>query len=103
MRVTGHSVLPLKIADYFKRSSSALQIDAPNAQLHLGLNALSLILGPYLINVKKLSYDDAFDIIEGWMNKCDSIKRLDSNFNYHIKYALENSIKRCHLPMKFET
>jgi len=66
-------------------------------------NALSLILAPYLINVKKLSYDDAFNIIKDWLNRCDSIKRLDSNFNYRIKYALENSIKNGYLPMKFET
>ena len=66
-------------------------------------NAISLILAPYLINVKKLTYDDAFNIIKDWLNKCDSIKRLDSNFNYRIKYALENSIKRGYLPMKLET
>ena len=66
-------------------------------------NALSLILGPYLINVKKLSYDNAFNIIKDWLNRCDSIKTLDSNFSYRIKYALENSIKNGHLPMKFET
>jgi hypothetical protein len=66
-------------------------------------NALSLILAPYLINIKKLSYDDAFNIIKDWLDKCDSIKRLDSNFNYRIKYALENSIKKGYLPMKFET
>jgi hypothetical protein len=66
-------------------------------------NAVSLILGPYLINVKKLSYDDAFNIIKDWLNKCDSIKRLDSNFSYRIKYTLENSIKNGYLPMKFET
>ena len=66
-------------------------------------NTLSLILAPYLINVKKLSYDDAFNIIKDWLNRCDSIKRLDSNFNYRIKYALENSIKNGYLPMKFET
>jgi hypothetical protein len=66
-------------------------------------NAISLILAPYLINIKKLSYDDAFNIIKDWLNKCDSIKRLDSNFNYRIKYALENSIKKSYLPMKFET
>jgi Primase X len=66
-------------------------------------NAISLILAPYLINVKKLTYDDAFNIIKDWLNKCDSIKRLDSNFNYRIKYALENSIKNGYLPMKFET
>ena len=66
-------------------------------------NAVSLILGPYLINVKKLSYDDAFNIIKDWLNRCDSIKRLDSNFSYRIKYALENSIKNGYLPMKFQT
>jgi hypothetical protein len=56
-----------------------------------------------LISIKKLSYDEAFNIIKDWLNKCDSIKRLDSNFNYRIKYALENSIKRDYLPIKFET
>ena len=66
-------------------------------------NAISLILAPYLINVKKLPYDDAFNIIKDWLNKCDSIKRLDSNFNYRIKYALENTIKKGYLPMKLET
>ena len=66
-------------------------------------NTLSLILGPYLINVKKLSYEDAFNIIKDWLNRCNSIKRLDSNFDYRIKYALENSIKNGFLPMKFNT
>jgi hypothetical protein len=66
-------------------------------------NGLNLILTPYLINVKKLPYDDAFNIIDQWVNKSDSIKRLDSNFNYLIKYALENSIKKGYLPMNFET
>jgi hypothetical protein len=37
------------------------------------------------------------------LNKCDSIKRLDSNFKHRIKYALENTIKKGYLPMKFET
>jgi Primase X len=66
-------------------------------------NAISLILAPYLITIKKLPYTDAFDIIKDWLNKCDSLRRLDSNFNYRIKYALENSIKHGYLPMKFET
>jgi hypothetical protein len=52
-------------------------------------NAISLILAPYLINIKKLQYADAFDIIKDWLNKCDSLRRLDSNFNYRIKSALE--------------
>lgn len=66
-------------------------------------NAISLILAPYLINIKKLPYANAFDIIKDWLNRCNSLMRLDCNFNYRIKYALENSIKNGFLPMKFNT
>jgi ABC-type oligopeptide transport system substrate-binding subunit len=55
------------------------------------------------MNIKKLSYDDAFYIIKDWLNRYDSTKKLDSNFNYRIKYALENSMKNRYLPMKFDT
>jgi hypothetical protein len=34
------------------------------------------ILAPYLINVRKLSSEEALDIIETWMTKCNSVKRL---------------------------
>lgn len=30
-------------------------------------NAVSLILAPYLINIKKLSYDGALNIINNWL------------------------------------
>ena len=30
-------------------------------------NAVALILAPYLVNIKKLSYDDAFSIITEWL------------------------------------
>jgi hypothetical protein len=30
----------------------------------------SLILAPYLINVSKLSYDAALNIINSWLSKC---------------------------------
>jgi hypothetical protein len=39
-------------------------------------NAVSLILAPYLINIKKLSSDDAFNIIKEWLDKCNEIRRL---------------------------
>jgi hypothetical protein len=40
-------------------------------------NAVSLILAPYIINIKKLSSDDAFNIIKEWLDKCNEIRRLD--------------------------
>jgi hypothetical protein len=57
-------------------------------------NAINLILAPYLINIKKLSYTDAFNIIKDWLNKCDSLRRLDCNFNYRLKSALEDAIQK---------
>ena len=66
-------------------------------------NAVALILAPYLINIKKLSYDDAFSIINEWLNKCNSVRRLDSNFNFKIKHALTNVIKNGYPPMKLYT
>jgi hypothetical protein len=39
------------------------------------MNVRSLILAPYLINIKKLPYTDAFNIIKDWLNKCDSLRR----------------------------
>ena len=62
-------------------------------------NAISLILAPYLINIKKLPYANAFDIIKDWLNRCGSLRRLDSNFNCRIKSALEDAIQKGIPPM----
>lgn len=66
-------------------------------------NTVALILAPYLVNIKKVSYDDAFSMIKEWLDKCNSVRKLDSNFNYKIKYALDNVIKNRYLPMKLDT
>ena len=31
-------------------------------------NAIGLILAPYLINIKKISYNDAFQVIKNWLD-----------------------------------
>jgi hypothetical protein len=33
-------------------------------------NAVFLILALYLVKIKKLSYEDALDIINSWLSKC---------------------------------
>lgn len=63
-------------------------------------NILDLILGTYPMNVKKLSYDDAYNIIKDWLNKRDSIKKVYLTLLY--KVCFENSIKNGYLLMKFE-
>jgi Primase X len=65
--------------------------------------ALALILAPYLINIKKLSYDEAFSIIKEWLSKCDELQPLDSNFDYRIKSSLFTAMRKQTLPMKLDT
>jgi Primase X len=56
-------------------------------------NAVNLILAPYLINIKKLSYDHALNIINSWLIKCGKLRQPDQNFDYMVRYALKNSVK----------
>jgi hypothetical protein len=66
-------------------------------------NAVSLILAPYLINIRKMSIADALIIIKEWLDECSSLRVLDSNFNYRVKYALNTTIENGIPPMKFDT
>jgi hypothetical protein len=66
-------------------------------------NATNLILAPYLVNIKKLSYQQSFDILTGWLKKCNSFKTLDFNPDYLVKYALNTAIQKRIPPMKRET
>ena len=64
-------------------------------------NAVRRIIAPYLINIKKLSYDEAFNIIKHWLYNCDKIIPLDFNTNTKIKETLRASITVGYLPMSF--
>jgi hypothetical protein len=66
-------------------------------------NAVSLILAPYLINIKKVSYDGALNIINSWLSKCGEVRQLDQNFDYTVRYALKYSAKNGNRPLKFDT
>jgi hypothetical protein len=66
-------------------------------------NAVSIILAPYLINIRKMPFADAFKTIQEWLNKCASLRALDSNFNYRVKYAINTAIESGIPPMKFDT
>ena len=66
-------------------------------------NSVNLILAPYLINVKKVPYDDALNIINSWLSKCGKLRQLDQNFDYTVRYALKYSAKNGHRPLKSDT
>jgi hypothetical protein len=65
-------------------------------------NAISLILAPYLINIKRVPYDSALNVIKVWLDKCSLSRTLDCNFNYRLKYALDNAIRNGYLPISLE-
>ena len=58
---------------------------------------VDLILAPYLINIKKLSFEESYQIIREWLDKCNSMKKLDNYRNfvkYRISYALKNAASK---------
>jgi carboxypeptidase C (cathepsin A) len=63
---------------------------------------VDLILAPYLINIKKLSYQESYQIIREWLDKCNSLQKLDnySNFvNYMTQFALKTAASKGIRPM----
>lgn len=65
---------------------------------------IDLILAHYLINVRKLSYEESYTIIKNWLDRCDKLENLDNyrNFEYRIKYALKNAVNKGIGPMSKE-
>jgi hypothetical protein len=57
------------------------------------------ILAPYLINVRKLTYYEAFILIEQWLKKCNSLCRLDFKAEYRIKFSLKSAIRIGYYPI----
>ncbi|PWU81281.1 MAG: DNA primase noncatalytic subunit PriX [Candidatus Nitrosopolaris wilkensis] len=66
-------------------------------------NAISLILAPYFVNIKKYSYEQAYAAIKEWLNKCNTVKRFGCNSDSRIKYGLEVAMKAGIRPLKAET
>jgi hypothetical protein len=66
-------------------------------------NATNLILAPYFINIKKLSYQESFNILIEWLKRCHSIRKLDFNPISLANSALNIATQKKIPPMKFET
>jgi Primase X len=63
--------------------------------------AIRRIIAPYLINIRKLEYDDAFNIIKNWLNNCHKARPLDFNANIKIKDALRGTTSIGYLHIGF--
>ena len=63
--------------------------------------AIRRIIAPYLINIRKLAYDDAFNITKNWLDDCDKVKPLDFNASTKIKDALRAATRVRYLHIGF--
>ncbi len=62
------------------------------------------ILAPYLINIKKLSYEQAFDVLTYWLARCAKAKKLDFNAEQRIRDSLRTvcTAKAAYLPISVD-
>ena len=56
------------------------------------------ILTPYLLNIRKISTDQAFNIINEWLDKCNQLKRLDFDSDRKIQDSFDR-IEEEYLPI----
>lgn len=66
-------------------------------------NAIALILSPFLINIRKMSYEEAVLTIKKWLTKCNASRKLNGDFEHILEYSLNNAKRNRRLPMKFDT
>lgn len=49
------------------------------------------IFAPYLLNTRHLSYDESFNIIRDWLDRCNQFERITFNINQKINEGLKGS------------
>jgi hypothetical protein len=57
------------------------------------------ILSPYLINIRKCSVDESYEVIKNWLDKCSKLRPLDFNPNYAIKNNIKSATRNGYLPI----
>ena len=60
------------------------------------------ILTPYLINIRKCSAHEAFHIMRDWLDRSGSLRRLEFNPNYVIKYNINTAKRGGYLPISLQ-
>ena len=60
------------------------------------------ILAPYFINVKHLSFDDSYDKIYHWLDRCNELKQLDFDPATKINDSLNRAINTGYFPISFD-
>jgi hypothetical protein len=60
------------------------------------------ILAPYLLNIRKLPEQEAFNVIREWLYRCSELQRLQFRINQRINDGLDRAAKKGYLPISLE-
>jgi hypothetical protein len=60
------------------------------------------IHAPYLINVKRLSFEQAFGIMDEWLNKCNDLEALDFDTETKVNNCLNSAVDKGYLPISLD-
>ncbi len=60
------------------------------------------ILAPYLVNTRKCSAVESYNVIKNWLDKCNQLRSLDFNPNYMIKYNITSARRSGYLPISLK-
>jgi hypothetical protein len=91
-----YSIIFYENNDRIRWIETLLQIPIPDNRKY----ALWRIVAPYLINVRKLSHEDALSIIKEWLDKCEKLRPL-VDVNNRIKPTLSAAVRKGYLPISF--
>jgi hypothetical protein len=59
-------------------------------------------MAPYLINVKHLDYEQAYDILSQWLDKCNKVRELDFDISTKLEDGLNSAIDKGYLPISLD-
>lgn len=60
------------------------------------------IHAPYIINVKRLSFEPAFDIIDKWLKKCNGLEPLGFDTETKVTDCLNSAFDKGYLPISLD-
>jgi len=64
---------------------------------------INLILAPYFLNIRKLSFEQTSSIIQKWLDLCKTERTLDFNPKAFVETALTTAKKSGYRPMALST
>jgi hypothetical protein len=59
------------------------------------------ILSPYLLNIKKLPKEEAYSVMKDWLDKCNTLEKLNFNAKVKIKEGVK-SAQKGYFPISLE-